>query len=98
METLDIAGMSGMGVMGFISGFAVKKMVKIGMMIAGLCVVFAAYLDSKTAFDIKWEQSASIVEGIDIGSVSSMVVDFVLGFAPAVGGFSAGFMIGFYRA
>lgn len=97
METIDFAGMGGMGVMGAISGYAVKKMVKIGVMIAGFCVLVAAYLDAKTAFDIKWEQSAELVEGIDIGSMSSMVVDFVLGFAPAVGGFSAGFMIGFYR-
>lgn len=97
METIDLAGMGGMGVLGVISGFAVKKMLKIGVMIAGFCVLLVAYLDSKTAFDIKWEQSASVVEGLDIGALSSMVVDFVLGFAPAVGGFSAGFMIGFYR-
>ncbi|WP_048811347.1 FUN14 domain-containing protein [Thermococcus gammatolerans] len=95
----DINGMIGDlgvgGITGFITGYALKKFMKIVMTIIGAYILSLFWLQQKGVITINTEKLFNLT-----GSVTSQVVSLgqkALGLLPGTGAFVAGFYLGFQK-
>lgn len=102
-ESLGVS-IAGGGGAGLLIGYAAKKAVKIALFLFGGFLAILAYLETQGIISVNWEGINSAVGGV--ANVSSEAVgtgtqQFTAltgtGAAPVGGGFSLGFLMGFYR-
>ena len=84
------------GVTGYSAGYALKKIFKIVIIIAGLIFIILQLLSNLDVLIINWSKIQTMVETAfnnkDLGSMS-----FLTAHIPEVGGFTAGFIFGFKK-
>ncbi|AHL23792.1 MULTISPECIES: FUN14 domain-containing protein [Thermococcus] len=95
----NVSGMFGdMGVgalVGFITGYALKKLMKLAMAIIGAYVLSLFYLQQKGVITINTDKLFNLT-----GSITQQVVSLsqkVVGILPGTSAFVAGFYIGFKK-
>ena len=95
----DVSGMVGdVGVgaiVGFVTGYALKKLMKIAMAIIGAYILSLFYLQHKGVITINTDRLFNLT-----GSLTRQVVSLgqkVLGILPGTSAFVAGFYIGFKK-
>lgn len=95
----DVSGMVGdVGVgaiVGFVTGYALKKLMKIAMAIIGAYILSLFYLQHKGVITINTERLFNLT-----GSLTRQVVSLgqkVLGILPGTSAFVAGFYLGFKK-
>lgn len=81
---------------GFLIGFAIKKVMKILVIVGGIFFAVLVYLQSQTIVNINWDKLQSTVTTIansltDAGQVSTIAGNLGI---PLTGGLAAGFAIG----
>ena len=88
------------GIVGFVIGFALKKVVKILAIIAGIFLGSLIYLQSQSIIAVRWEKLHSILQSTlpiinnsisDAGLANS--ITGIIGM-PLLGGLSAGLVLG----
>jgi uncharacterized membrane protein (Fun14 family) len=88
------------GVIGFLAGFAIKKVMKILAVVVGVFFAALIYLQSQTIININWDKLQSVSQSIvttiassltDTGQVSAIAGNLGI---PLTGGLAAGFAIG----
>ncbi|MDM7275831.1 MAG: FUN14 domain-containing protein [Thermoprotei archaeon] len=84
-------------ILGFAAGYAVKKMVKIAILILGLLTVGLLILSYYGIISVNWDKLALIVERVISGAqaTTASMQAFILASIPFAGAFTAGFIIGF---
>jgi uncharacterized membrane protein (Fun14 family) len=91
------------GVIGFLVGFALKRVMKIIAVIAGIFFAALMYLQSQNLVSVNWDKlqfaSQSTVTSLansltDTGQISTIAGNLGL---PLTGGLAAGFAIGFMK-
>ena len=91
--------------MGFLIGYALKRIIKILAVVVGLFLGALMYLQSQTIIDVNWEKLQSVLEsslstiGNSISITNSGQILTAAGNLgiPLTGGLSAGFAIGFMK-
>ena len=95
----DVNGMFGdltvFGVLGFITGYVVKKLAKLVLALIGAYIMSLYYLQSKGVITIN--QDALFKLGKEATNFAMTLGEKIIGLLPSVGGFSVGFMIGFHK-
>lgn len=105
MQIEDIA-ISGGGslVLGFASGYAVKKVLRFAIIVIGLFVAALAYLEYNKIISVNWVNVTSWIsntmqyishQAMAVGNEAAGHVNAVLGIAS--GGFAAGFVAGIVK-
>ncbi|ASJ02264.1 hypothetical protein A3L09_02790 [Thermococcus profundus] len=96
---LDLNGMIGDlgvgGIAGFVTGYALKKFMKIVMTIIGAYVLSLFWLQQKGVITINTDKLFNLT-----GNVTSQVVSLgqkVMGILPGTGAFIGGFYLGFQK-
>jgi uncharacterized membrane protein (Fun14 family) len=109
MDPTSIAASVGVGgVGGFLIGYAIKKILKIILVIVGLFLAALVYLASQKVITINWDKigaaSTSTLVGIQnatIGTTPGAADQVMMGLAnigiPLTGSFAAGFVFGFMK-
>ncbi len=99
MTALDMNGMLGDvgvgGVVGFITGFALKKLVKLAMALIGAYILSLFWLQQKGVITVNTDKLFNLA-----GSVTSQITTLgekVIGLLPGTGAFVAGFYLGFHK-
>jgi uncharacterized membrane protein (Fun14 family) len=94
------------GITGFLSGYAIKKGIKIIMTIAGLFLAASAYVNYQGLINIDWGKVVSVTNtaitefsnstgGYVSPVMNSQVVPTMMNFGvPLTGSFAAGFVLG----
>jgi uncharacterized membrane protein (Fun14 family) len=91
------------GVIGFIAGFAIKKVMKILAIIAGVFFAALMYLQSQGIVNINWDKLQSVSQATittiansltDSGQISAITGNLGI---PLTGGLAAGFAIGLMK-
>jgi uncharacterized membrane protein (Fun14 family) len=91
------------GLIGFIIGFAIKKVMKILAAIAGVFFAALTYLQSQGVININWDKLQSVSQSTittiansltDTGQISTITGNLGL---PLTGGLAAGFAIGLMK-
>ena len=95
------------GIAGFLIGYAVKKAIKIMMIIIGLFFAALAYLNYQGILTINWEKLGSTATGATTGlgnatgqiaGISDQVTPTLINFGiPLTGSFAAAFVLGFIK-
>ncbi len=95
------------GVAGFLIGYAVKKAIKIMMIIIGLFFAALAYLNYQGIVTINWDKLGSTATGATTGlgnatgqvaGISDQVGPTLINFGiPLAGSFAAAFVFGFMK-
>ncbi|AIF82805.1 hypothetical protein NTE_00727 [Candidatus Nitrososphaera evergladensis SR1] len=96
------------GVAGFVMGYAIKKILKIVMVIVGLFLAALAYLASQNVITINWDKigaaSTSTLVGLQnatIGATPGAADQVMMAMAnigiPLTGSFAAAFALGFMK-
>ena len=95
------------GIAGFLIGFAIKKAVKIMMIIIGLFFASLAYLNYQGIVTINWDKLGTTTTGATSGlgnatgaiaGVSDQVAPTLINFGiPLTGSFAAAFVLGFMK-
>ena len=83
------------GLVGFVTGYALKKLMKLAMAIIGAYVLSLFYLQQKGVITINTDKLFNLT-----GSITQQVVNLsqkVVGILPGTGAFVAGFYIGFKK-
>jgi uncharacterized membrane protein (Fun14 family) len=94
-------------VAGFLIGFAVKKAIKIMMLIIGLFFASLAYLNYQGIVSINWDKLGATATGASTGlgnttgqiaGISDQVTPTLINFGiPLTGSFAAAFVLGFMK-
>ena len=101
-STLFTAG-SG-GIVGFLIGFALKRVMKILAVIIGLFFGALMYLQSQSILNINWDRLYSVSESTlsiignsitDTGQISTITANLGI---PLTGGLSGGFVLGLMKS
>jgi uncharacterized membrane protein (Fun14 family) len=88
---------------GLMTGWALKKVIKLLAVVVGLFLGALIYLQSQTIINISWDKLQSVSEGTlltfgnsitNIGEISTIMANLGI---PLTGGVSAGFVIGFMK-
>jgi uncharacterized membrane protein (Fun14 family) len=88
---------------GLLTGWALKKVIKLAAVVVGLFIGTLIYLQSQAVISISWDKLQSVTEVTlatitnsitDTGEISTMVDNIGL---PLTGSISAGFAIGFMK-
>jgi uncharacterized membrane protein (Fun14 family) len=91
------------GVVGFLIGFAIKKVMKILVIIAGVFFAALIYLQLQGIININWDKLQSVSESAlttisasltDTGQISAITGNLGI---PLTGGLAAGFAIGLMK-
>jgi uncharacterized membrane protein (Fun14 family) len=91
------------GVIGFLIGFAIKKVMKILAVVVGVFFAALIYLQSQTIININWDKLQSVSQSTvttiadsltDTGQVSAIAGNLGI---PLTGGLAAGFAIGLMK-
>jgi uncharacterized membrane protein (Fun14 family) len=95
------------GIAGFLIGYAIKKAIKIMMMIIGLFFAALAYLNYQGIVTISWDKLGSTATGAATGlgsatgtiaGASGQVTPTLINFGiPLTGSFAAAFALGFIK-
>jgi|SRR6185436_7898410 len=96
------APLVGGGAIGFITGYATKKLMKIVMIISGAFFAAIMYLGSQGIVTVNWDKMTVIGQGAlntivgpaGVGNVQTIIMNIGV---PLTGGFAAGFVFGFTR-
>jgi uncharacterized membrane protein (Fun14 family) len=92
------------GVIGFIIGFAIKKVMKILAVIAGVFFAALIYLQSQSIININWDKLQSVSQSTlttisnsltDTGQISTIAGNLGI---PLSGGLAAGFAVGIMKS
>lgn len=92
----------GGGAIGFVAGYAMKKIIKIAMIISGAFFAALMYFGSQGFLTINWDKMTIASQGAlntlvgPAGMGNAQVLISNLG-VPLTGGFAAGFVFGFMR-
>lgn len=84
-------------VLGYLAGFATKKLIKLVAVIIGAQLVVLAALEIEGIINVQWGVLAELVARTDIGQRLSGQVLWLAGVLPVGGGFVAGFCVGFKK-
>lgn len=83
------------GILGFLVGYALKKVAKLLMVLAGIFVMILSYLGLRGVITVNFEALQSLIaSGIASGSQLAQVVVSVIAALPFAGSFLAGFLLG----
>jgi uncharacterized membrane protein (Fun14 family) len=91
------------GVIGFLAGFAIKKIIKILAVIAGIFFAALIYFQSQNLINVNWDKIEAMTQsGIttlastltDTGQISTIAGNLGI---PLTGGLAAGFAFGFLK-
>lgn len=87
------------GILGFIVGFAIRKILKFLAVIVGLIFVFTQYLAWKGFIDVHYERIYEVAQGL-FGELGGSITAFSLpafmtANVPLIGSFVAGLGVGF---
>jgi uncharacterized membrane protein (Fun14 family) len=83
------------GILGFLVGYALKKVAKLLMVLAGILVMVLAYLGLRGVITVNFEALESLISsGISSGSWLVQVAVSILTAIPFAGSFLAGFLLG----
>jgi len=86
-------GLGGIG--GFILGFALKKIAKIFIVIAGLFIVALLYLGASNVINIKYGSLwTTIANGLGLAGEAASWIVGIISVLPFLGSFVVGFIIG----
>jgi uncharacterized membrane protein (Fun14 family) len=83
------------GIVGFVTGYALKKLMKLAMAIIGVYLLSLFYLQQKGVIEINQEKLFNLASGWSQQLLS--LSDKVLGILPGTSAFVAGFYIGFKK-
>jgi uncharacterized membrane protein (Fun14 family) len=107
VDLAPFAGTVGGGfLMGFVTGYAIKKVIKLAAVIVGLFIAALAYLEYQRILNVDWHKVQALSQnGIDwvanaITHVSTIMGDGHTGSnvgIPLVSSLSAGFVLGMVR-
>lgn len=96
---LNLSGMAGdvgvWGVVGFVTGYALKKLLKLAMALIGAYLLSLFYLQQKGVITINTDKLFNLT-----GSLTQQVMGLgqkIVGILPGTGAFAAGFYIGFKK-
>ncbi|HDZ36256.1 MAG TPA: hypothetical protein ENH81_05035 [Thermococcus sp.] len=96
---LDLSGMVGDigvgGVAGFLTGFAVKKVMKLAMALVGAYLLSLFWLQQKGVITINTDKLFNLTG--DITTQIASLGQKVVGILPGTGAFIAGFYLGFSK-
>lgn len=83
------------GILGFLAGYAIKKVVKIAAVIAGLFALALIYLGYTGVISVNYEKLTEATEGLigDLGGASQWVSPIIANL-PFAGSFVAGAALG----
>ena len=91
------------GVIGFLVGFAIKRVIKILAVIAGIFFGVLMYLQSQSLISVNWDKLQSMSQSMlitiansltDTGQISTIAGNLGI---PLTGGLAAGFAIGLMK-
>lgn len=83
------------GILGFVVGYALKKVVKLVLVLAGLFVMILAYLGLRGVITVNFEALESLISsGLASGSQFVGVIAAIIAALPFAGSFLAGFLLG----
>lgn len=95
------------GIAGFLIGYAIKKVVKITLILVGLFIASLAYLGYQGIISVNWDKLASSASGVTSGvgnvtgqaagtadQLTTALVNFGI---PFTGTFAAAFVFGFMK-
>ena len=91
------------GVAGFLAGYAIKKAIKIVMVVIGLFFAALAYLNYQGLVTINWNKLGLSATGLGnatgyLGGLSSQAASTMINFGiPFTGSFGAAFVVGFMK-
>ncbi|AFU58253.1 FUN14 superfamily-containing protein [Candidatus Nitrososphaera gargensis Ga9.2] len=95
------------GIAGFLIGYAIKKAIKIMMIIVGLFFAALAYLNYQGIVTINWDKLSASASGVtsglgnatgQIAGVSDQIAPTLINFGiPLTGSFAAAFVLGFMK-
>ena len=86
-------GLGGIG--GFILGFALKKIAKIFIVIAGLFIVALLYLGASNVININYDSLwTTIANGLGLAGEAASWIVGIISVLPFLGSFVVGFIIG----
>jgi uncharacterized membrane protein (Fun14 family) len=95
----DVNGMFGdltvFGILGFVTGYMMKKLAKLVLAFLGAYVMSLYYLQSKGVITIN--QDALFNLGKQATNFVMTMGEKIIGLLPSVGGFSVGFLVGFQK-
>lgn len=109
LDMLDFASFgveAGSGtVLGFIAGYATKKIVKLVVVIIGLFILLLKFLESRGIIEgVNWDRLAELLGRTAedatqeaTGDASASLTESILSVLPFSGGFAVGFAIGMKR-
>lgn len=96
---LDVNGMIGDlgvgGIVGFVTGYALKKFMKIAMAIIGVYILSLFWLQQKGVIMINTDRLFNLANNVTFQIVS--LGQKVVGILPGTGAFVAGFYLGFQK-
>ncbi len=83
------------GILGLVVGYAIKKVAKLLMVLAGIFVIILMYLGYQGIINVNYGKLAESVEGM-LGGVSSSMgwLTHVISNLPFAGAFTAGMVLG----
>jgi uncharacterized membrane protein (Fun14 family) len=87
----------GGAVLGYLTGFASKKLTKLVAVIVGVQLIVLAALEAEGIISARWAILSELVAKTDIDQQLSEQVLSLAGVLPVGGGFIAGFYAGFKR-
>lgn len=92
----------GGGILGFLIGFATKKIAKLIAVIIGLELALFKFLESKGVLSVNWDALAGAAgnvssAGVDAGGEASGYLMSLLSALPVGGGFALGAFLGFKK-
>jgi uncharacterized membrane protein (Fun14 family) len=83
------------GILGFLVGFALKKVVKLVMVVAGLFVMVLAYLGLRGVISVDFKALEDLISsGLASGSQFVQIIVSIITALPFAGTFVVGFLLG----
>jgi uncharacterized membrane protein (Fun14 family) len=87
----------GGAVLGYLTGFASKKLTKLVAVIVGAQLAVLTALEAERIINVRWNVLSELVANPNIGQQLSEQALLLAGVLPVGGGFVAGFYAGFRR-
>lgn len=87
----------GGGVLGLLTGFAAKKLLKLAAALVGAVLALLAVLEVEGLITVRWGALRRMVETTDVGAQLPETVLGMVGMLPVGGGFAVGSLVGFKK-
>lgn len=87
------------GLLGFVTGYAAKKIAKVIAVLAGLQLAVFTYLETRGVLEVNWSKLSGLTP--DTGQINAQASGYLLEMASAIpmgGGFTVGAVAGFKKA